>query len=86
VAEGAGMSTTRGDPAVLRHDLERSATGRFTTADEVADAVLFLARARGLTGQTLYVDNGHLAAGLTWFGDRRDALAGSRNDTREQTA
>jgi glucose 1-dehydrogenase len=76
VAEGAGMSTTRGDPHVLRHDLERSATGRFTTADEVADAVLFLARARGLTGQTLYVDNGHLAAGLTWFGARRDALAG----------
>jgi NAD(P)-dependent dehydrogenase (short-subunit alcohol dehydrogenase family) len=75
-AEGAGMSTTRGDPHVLRHDLERSATGRFTTADEVADAVLFLARARGLTGQTLYVDNGHLAAGLTWFGARRDALAG----------
>jgi 3-oxoacyl-[acyl-carrier protein] reductase len=85
-AEGPGMSTTRGDPAVLRHDIERSATGRFTTADEVADAVLFLARARGLTGQTLYVDNGHLAAGLTWFGDRRDALAGKRNDAREQPA
>jgi 3-oxoacyl-[acyl-carrier protein] reductase len=86
VAERAGMATTRGDPAVLRHDIERSATGRFTTADEVADAVLFLARAQGLTGQTIYVDNGHLAAGLTWFGDRRDALAGIRSDAGEQTA
>jgi NAD(P)-dependent dehydrogenase (short-subunit alcohol dehydrogenase family) len=85
-AEGAGMSTTRGDPAVFRHDLERSATGRFTTSDEVADAVLFLARARGVTGQTLYVDNGHLAAGLTWFGDRRDALARAADDKTEQTA
>jgi len=86
VAEGAGMSTTRGDPGVLRHDLERSATGRFTTAEEVADAVLFLARARGVTGQTLYVDNGHLAAGLTWFGDRRATLAGDHTDTKEHTA
>lgn len=86
VAEGAGMSTTRGDPAVFRHDLERSATGRFTTADEVADAVLFLARARGLTGQTLYVDNGHLAAGLTWFGERRDGLTGVWRPTEERTA
>jgi 3-oxoacyl-[acyl-carrier protein] reductase len=75
-ADRGGMSTTRGDPEVLRHDVERSATGRFNTAEEVAEAILFLAGAKGVTGQTLYVDNGHLSSGLTWFGARRDALVG----------
>ena len=34
----------------------------------------FLARAEGITGQTLRVDNGFMAAGLAYFGQARHRL------------
>jgi len=47
---------------------KHTALGRIGTAEEVADAVLFLAShaARFVTGQTLYVDGG-LSAGSNWW-------------------
>jgi NAD(P)-dependent dehydrogenase (short-subunit alcohol dehydrogenase family) len=72
--ESAGMAGTRADPEVMRHDLERQPHGRFATPGEVAAAVLFLARAEGISGATLTVDGGFMAAGLGWFGARRAAL------------
>mmetsp|Transcript_12483 Transcript_12483/g.26410 ORF Transcript_12483/g.26410 Transcript_12483/m.26410 type:complete len:318 (+) Transcript_12483:21-974(+) len=44
----------------MREDSEqRSMLRRNVTADEVGDAVAFLAGATGITGQTLYVDGGY---------------------------
>ena len=44
----------------MRVDSEdRSMLRRNVTADEVADAVVFLSGATGITGQTLYVDGGY---------------------------
>ena len=70
----ASMARTRDDAEVHRHDLERTPMGRFNTPEDVAAAVLFLARAEGITGQTLRVDNGFLAAGLAYFGQARQKL------------
>ena len=73
----ASMARTRDDAEVHRHDLERTPMGRFNTPEDVAAAVLFLARAEGITGQTLRVDNGFLAAGLAYFGQARQKLGDS---------
>ena len=70
----ASMARTRDDPQVQRHDLERTPLGRFNTPEEVAAAVCFLAQAEGITGQTLRVDNGFMAAGLAYFGQARQKL------------
>jgi NAD(P)-dependent dehydrogenase (short-subunit alcohol dehydrogenase family) len=70
------MARTRDDRDVHRHDLERSPLGRFNAPEEVADAVRFLATVEGMTGQTIYVDNGFLASGLAYFGAARARLEG----------
>jgi NAD(P)-dependent dehydrogenase (short-subunit alcohol dehydrogenase family) len=70
----ASMARTRDDAEVHRHDLERTPLGRFNAPEEVAAAVRFLAGAEGITGQTLRVDNGFLAAGLAYFGQARERL------------
>jgi NAD(P)-dependent dehydrogenase (short-subunit alcohol dehydrogenase family) len=58
----------RGTPAQSRRDmlLRRTPLGRFGDYPEIADAALFLASAGAgfITGQTLVVDGGYLAAGV----------------------
>jgi glucose 1-dehydrogenase len=50
------------------HDLERTPLGRWGKPQDIANAVRFLARdATWMTGQTIYVDGGFLAAGLPMF-------------------
>jgi NAD(P)-dependent dehydrogenase (short-subunit alcohol dehydrogenase family) len=61
---------------IAEHDLERTPLGRWGTPADIAAAVRFLARdATWMTGQTIYVDGGYLAAGLPMFpeiaGDQR---------------
>lgn len=69
-----GMASTRSDPDIHRHEIERTPLGRFGTPDEVADAVALVASTPWATGQTLYVDGGYLATGLGYFGPARDVL------------
>jgi NAD(P)-dependent dehydrogenase (short-subunit alcohol dehydrogenase family) len=71
----AGMARTRDDGEVLRHDLDRTPLGRFGSPEEMAEAAWFLAHATWMTGQTVYVDGGFLAAGLAYFGGAKAALA-----------
>ena len=73
--QAEGMATTRADPEVYRHEIERTPLHRFGTPDEVADAVALLAQTPWATGQTLYVDGGFLAAGLAYFGAARAAFS-----------
>jgi NAD(P)-dependent dehydrogenase (short-subunit alcohol dehydrogenase family) len=61
----------------LQHDLDRTPLGRWGTADEIAEAVDYLAGATFMTGQTIYVDGGFLAAGLAVFGEKRRSLLDS---------
>jgi 2-deoxy-D-gluconate 3-dehydrogenase len=51
------------DPAISAAILDRTPLGRLVEADEVADAILFLASdaASMITGHTLPVDGGWLA-------------------------
>jgi 3-oxoacyl-[acyl-carrier protein] reductase len=68
------MISTRSDPEVLRHDLERIPQGRFGSAAEIAQAVEFAATAPWMTGQTIVVDGGFMASGLSYFGAARARL------------
>jgi NAD(P)-dependent dehydrogenase (short-subunit alcohol dehydrogenase family) len=53
---------------IAQHDLERTPLGRHGRPADIAAAVRFLAvDATWLTGQTIYVDGGYLAAGLPMF-------------------
>ena len=70
------MARTRDDPEIHRHDLERTPLGRFNAPEEIARAVRFLATVEGMTGQTIYVDNGFLGSGLAYFGAARARLGG----------
>lgn len=81
----ASMARTRDDPDVHRHDLERTPIGRFNSPGEVAAAVRFLASAEGITGQTLRVDNGFLAAGLAYFGAARERLVAAQGAVAGQS-
>ena len=72
--KSASMAATRDDEQVLQHDLDRTPLGRFGAADEIAEAVYFLAGSTWTTGQTLYVDGGFLSAGLGYFGTARERL------------
>jgi NAD(P)-dependent dehydrogenase (short-subunit alcohol dehydrogenase family) len=52
-------------PEAARHDLERTPLGRWGKAEDIVAAVRFLAYdATWMTGQTIVVDGGFLAAGL----------------------
>ena len=68
------MARTRDNAEVHRHDLERTPLGRFNAPMEIAAAVRFLATVEGMTGQTVYVDNGFLASGLAYFGAAREGV------------
>lgn len=70
----ASMARTRDDAEVHRHDLDRTPLGRFNAPEEIAQAVRFLATVEGMTGQTVYVDNGFLASGLAYFGAAKRRL------------
>lgn len=50
------------EPAARRAIVEQIPLGRIGTAQDVAEAVLFLARSRHVSGQILAVDGGRLAA------------------------
>lgn len=73
-AKAPSMVSTRSDPQVLRHDLERIPHGRFGTAAEVAVAVEFAATAGWMTGETIVVDGGFMASGLGYFGTAKERL------------
>jgi NAD(P)-dependent dehydrogenase (short-subunit alcohol dehydrogenase family) len=60
-------------PRIAQHDLERTPLGRWGTPSDIASAVRFLAcEASWMTGQTIYVDGGFLAAGLPMFEELAD--------------
>ena len=73
-ASNPSMVSTRNDPDVLRHDLERTPLGRFGKLDDIVKAVRFLSQATWMTGQTVYVDGGMLATGLAYIGSLRRQL------------
>ena len=77
---GASMAKTRTDPEVYRHDMERTALGRFGSVEEVAEAVRYLATVTWTTGQTLVLDGGFMATGLGYFGEAREKLVVRRKD------
>jgi NAD(P)-dependent dehydrogenase (short-subunit alcohol dehydrogenase family) len=71
-AVGPGTIVTPGsqeflsDERVLANELGRVALDRIGQPEDIAAGVRFLARdARWMTGQTIYIDGGFLAAGLT---------------------
>jgi 3-oxoacyl-[acyl-carrier protein] reductase len=68
------MVSSRDDPEVFKHDMDRTPLGRFGDPDELAEAAHSLAAATWMTGQTMYVDGGFLAAGLAHFGEGRARL------------
>ena len=68
-----GMAGTRANE-VYRHEMERFPLGRFGAPSEIAEAVEHLLTTTWMTGQTLYVDGGFLAAGLAYFGDAKQRL------------
>lgn len=73
-ASNPSMVSTRDDPDVLRHDLERTPLGRFGRPEDIVRAVRFLAQATWMTGQTVTVDGGMLATGLAYIGSLRRQL------------
>ena len=72
--KSASMASTRDNQEIYRHDMDRTPLGRFGDPDELAEAVHVLASTTWMTGQTMYVDGGFLAAGLGHFGQARAAL------------
>lgn len=74
--QAQAMASTRANPEIFRHEIERTPLGRFGRPEEVADAVALIARTPWATGQTLYVDGGYLATGLGYFGAAKNALLG----------
>ncbi|WP_294322709.1 SDR family oxidoreductase [uncultured Sphingomonas sp.] len=64
VAPGLTLATDDYSPEQVERLAALMPLDRLPTVDQVADAVLFLARAGASTGQILYVDGG---AGLVWF-------------------
>jgi NAD(P)-dependent dehydrogenase (short-subunit alcohol dehydrogenase family) len=83
-AQSPSMVSTRNDPEVLRHDLERIPLGRFGHPAEIAQAVEFAAFAPWMTGQTIVVDGGFMASGLSYFGAARARLTAARPTTQDR--
>jgi len=73
-ARSPSMTSTRSDPAVLRHDLERIPQQRFGRAEEIARAIRAMTDMTWMTGQTIVVDGGFMASGLAYFGEARARL------------
>lgn len=73
-AKNSSMVSTRNDPHVLLHDLDRMPLRCFGKVDDIVRAVKFLSQATWMTGQTVYVDGGMLATGLAYIGGLRDQL------------
>lgn len=68
-----GMAGTRAGE-ILRHEMERFPLGRFGAPEEIAEAIEWLTRGTWMTGQTVTVDGGFMASGLTYFGEARERL------------
>jgi NAD(P)-dependent dehydrogenase (short-subunit alcohol dehydrogenase family) len=64
----------RENPEVIQHDLDRTPLGRWGRPDEIAAAVRFLSEVTFMTGQTITVDGGFMAAGAAFYGARKSAL------------
>ncbi|MEL6688596.1 MAG: SDR family oxidoreductase, partial [Pseudomonadota bacterium] len=60
------MATTRTDPDIYRHEIERTPLARLGSPEEVAESVLRLAQMRWVTGQVITVDGGYMATGLNY--------------------
>jgi len=80
---GESMAKTWFDPEVERHDLERTALQRFGTPAEVADAVYYLSTVTWMTGQTIFLDGGFMASGLSYFGNAKARLRRSMPGEKE---
>jgi NAD(P)-dependent dehydrogenase (short-subunit alcohol dehydrogenase family) len=65
VVESRNMVATRDDAGVLERIIARTPGGRLADPAEIAEAVCFLTRAGWVNGQTLFVDGGFLAAGMS---------------------
>lgn len=74
-AKSQGMAGSR-QGEIYRHEMERFPLGRFGAPGEIAAGVLHLSRATWMTGQTLTIDGGFMAAGLGYFGQARAKLIG----------
>jgi NAD(P)-dependent dehydrogenase (short-subunit alcohol dehydrogenase family) len=66
VAPGPALPNTRQDAATFARLSRAMPLGRGPSPEEIAQAVLFLATARSVTGQTIAVDGGQR---LSWRGD-----------------
>lgn len=66
----------RDNPELIEHDLDRTPLARWGRPDEIAAAVHFLAETSFMTGQSIYVDGGFLAAGAAFYGARKAVLVG----------
>lgn len=73
-SDSESMATTRTDPDVYRHEIERTPMARLGSPEEVAETVYRLAGLPWVTGQILAVDGGFMATGLGYFGTGRDKL------------
>lgn len=80
--ETPALAVQMSSDRISRHDLERTPLGRWGTPADIAVAVRFLARdATWMTGQTIYVDGGYLAAGLPMFPEIADIRRGLPTST-----
>lgn len=68
------MATTRADPDIYRHEIERTPFSQMGNPGDVAESVFLLSQAPWVTGQTLCVDGGFMASGLSYFGKARQNL------------
>ena len=66
VAPGPALPNTRQDAETFARLSRAMPLGRGPSPEEIAEAVLFLAGARSVTGQTIAVDGGQR---LSWQGD-----------------
>jgi NAD(P)-dependent dehydrogenase (short-subunit alcohol dehydrogenase family) len=59
------MVSTRGEGSVMANIIRRTPGRRLAVPHEIAEVALFLTRATWVNGQTVYVDGGFLASGMS---------------------
>ena len=69
-----GMSGNRKSPEIEQHYLNRIPLRRMGSSEEVAQTIAYLGTVTYMTGQTLYMDGGLLASGLSYIDPMRAAM------------